>query len=255
VLHLKTFKPIRGIPHTAALSGKFVFGFLLEVHMTEKHDAAGNGADSSLASAKPPRTQLVNAGLSAEKQAILELLRVGKSVAETARAAGVNRVTIYRWLKDDAHFRAAYNQWMDEMALSYRSRMMMLTDKAVDTIEHALESGDARAAMQLLNSVGRFNPSIDVDVEAADVERRRKLDRKRKRIAMEKEDRGLDLEDQVSRWNDAEIGQMVSMDKPAKAPAKNGVPAEFDEVDLENARHEEWPVDGNRIVKKVRRRV
>jgi AcrR family transcriptional regulator len=199
--------------------------------------------------------QEIVTSLAGNQMTVLDLLRLGKSVADTARAAGISRMTIYRWLKDDAHFRAAYNQWMDEMAMSCRSRMMMMTEKALATIERAIDGGDARMAMQLLNGAGRFTPAIDADVEAADVERRRKLERKRKRIAMEKEDRGLDLDDQVSRWNDAEIGQMVGMEKPAKPPAKTAAPAEFDEMDLENAKHEEWLVDGDRIVKRVRRKV
>src|ERR1700722_11223236 len=68
--------------------------------------------------------------LGREQQAVLELLLEGKSVAETARLAAIGRTTIYRWMKSDPAFMAAYNRWHDEMNESCRSRLLMLTDSA-----------------------------------------------------------------------------------------------------------------------------
>ncbi len=40
------------------------------------------------------------------------------------------------------------------MRESSRSRLLMLTDKATEAVEKALESGDAKTAMQLLKAMG-----------------------------------------------------------------------------------------------------
>jgi transposase-like protein len=92
--------------------------------------------------------------LAAHQQATLELLVTGKSIAETARSAGVSRMTIHRWLKHDPVFRAAYNQWHEQLRESCRSRLQAMTDKAADALEKALEAGDARSALQLLKGMG-----------------------------------------------------------------------------------------------------
>ena len=74
----------------------------------------------------------------------MELLVGGKSVAETARLAGVGRATVFRWLKNDSVFRAALNQWHDQIESGCQSRLLSLTDKAADAIEKALDAGDAQ---------------------------------------------------------------------------------------------------------------
>lgn len=82
--------------------------------------------------------------LAADQQNAMELLVMGKTIAETARSAGVSRTTIYHWLRNDPVFQAAYNQWHDQLEEGCRSRLLTLTDKATDAIEKALENGDAR---------------------------------------------------------------------------------------------------------------
>ena len=53
--------------------------------------------------------------LEEKQEAALDLLRMGITVAETARTTGVSRGTIYHWLRHDPVFGAAYNRWHDEM--------------------------------------------------------------------------------------------------------------------------------------------
>ena len=89
-----------------------------------------------------------------EQQTALELLVGGKAVAETARQVGVSRSTVFRWLKNDPVFRAAYNQWQEEIQSSCQSRLMTMTDKAADALEKSLEGGDGRLALQLLKGMG-----------------------------------------------------------------------------------------------------
>jgi transposase-like protein len=152
--------------------------------------------------------------LAGEQQAALDYLRLGKSVSETARAAGIGRSTIYHWLKNDPAFQAAFNQWQDEIEQSSRARLTMLTDKAVDALVRALDDGDARAAMQLVKGIGLLNRPAERLTDAREIEKRTKLDLKRRRLELEQEDRKLDVDDQVSRMMDRDTLEMVA-DKPA----------------------------------------
>lgn len=136
------------------------------------------------------------ARLGVEQQTALELLLTGKSIAETARSAGVSRVAIYRWLKHDAAFQAAYNQWHDQLQESCRSRLQTLTDKATDALEKALEAGDARAALQLLKGMGMIKERPPGPTDPEEIE---------KTLAMEKKRQELRLRREKARLRDEEL--------------------------------------------------
>jgi transposase-like protein len=133
--------------------------------------------------------------LAVEQQAALELLVTGKSITETARAAGVARSTIYHWLRHDPVFQAAYNQWHDQLEEGCRSRLMTLTDKATDAIEKALENGDARAALQLLKGMGMIRHKIVGPTDAEEIRERDEIKREERRIALKRDKGKLIMED------------------------------------------------------------
>jgi transposase-like protein len=120
--------------------------------------------------------------LDVEQQVALELLLMGKSIAETARSTGISRSTVYQWLRKDPVFQAAYNEWHEEMRESSRSRLLMLTDKATVAVEKALESGDAKTAMQLLKAMGMLKDRPPGPTDPEEVTRISGLE-KRKRVA------------------------------------------------------------------------
>ncbi|MGD0460891.1 MAG: hypothetical protein ABSB74_00220 [Tepidisphaeraceae bacterium] len=134
--------------------------------------------------------------LGAEQQTALELLLAGKSIVETARSAGVSRMAIYRWLKHDAAFQAAYNQWRDQLQESCRSRLQALTDKATDALEKALEAGDARTALQLLKGLGMIKERPAGATDAEEI---------KKTLAMEEKRRELRLRRETARLRDEEM--------------------------------------------------
>jgi alkanesulfonate monooxygenase SsuD/methylene tetrahydromethanopterin reductase-like flavin-dependent oxidoreductase (luciferase family) len=133
----------------------------------------------------------------------LEVLVQGKSIAEGARSAGVTRATVYRWLKTDPAFRAAYNQWHEEMEERTRSRLMIIaSEKATAAVERALENGDARMALQLLRELGLVKPSGERLTEMAEVKKRVELDAMKRKIGMEEEGRKMVSEAKVQRGLD-----------------------------------------------------
>jgi predicted DNA-binding protein YlxM (UPF0122 family) len=109
--------------------------------------------------------------LTGEQRTAMELLLAGKSLAETARTAGVSRNAVYRWLKNDAAFKAIYNEWHEAMKESCRSRLKMMLDKATSAVEKALEAGDARSALALLKGMGMIEKEGERSTEVDEVAR------------------------------------------------------------------------------------
>lgn len=96
--------------------------------------------------------------ISPSQEAALAALRTGSTFREAAEVAGVARPTIYRWMQNDPHFRAAYNAWKLEQGESARGRLLKLADQAVDVIEASLNLNDRKAAVQVLKTAGALRP-------------------------------------------------------------------------------------------------
>ncbi len=103
----------------------------------------GPSAENSASESNDPTPDdgtLVSAGyaLSHPQRRALELLTRGRSIRSAASEAGVGRTTLYRWLRDDPQFIAAYNLWNDELIESARARLASLINAAVDTMGRAI---------------------------------------------------------------------------------------------------------------------
>jgi hypothetical protein len=73
------------------------------------------------------------------RRRLLQLLSEGCSISQACAAVGIGRTTVYRWLESDTEFAGAL-----DMA---RTRMIAAAEH---TLLHAIEHGDTRAAMWLL---------------------------------------------------------------------------------------------------------
>ena len=87
-------------------------------------------------------------GLSQSQEMALAALRGGQTFVRAAEEAGVTRMTLYRWLRGNAHFRAAFNAWQEEAVESARARLIKLADQAVDVVEEALGRSDEKVALE-----------------------------------------------------------------------------------------------------------
>jgi AcrR family transcriptional regulator len=92
--------------------------------------------------------------LARKQQTALAALRGGSGFPDAAQAAGVSRATVYRWVRSDPQFRAAYNEWQQAQAESARARLLGLADKAVDVVEKALGRLDQHVAVRMLKDLG-----------------------------------------------------------------------------------------------------
>ena len=95
----------------------------------------------------------------------LEALLAGRTVTDAAAAAQVDRTTLHRWLKDDMAFQAAFNRGKRELRDAAHVRLMQVAAKAVDCVEQAVESRDAKTALAVLRGLGLLdgNPEIGSD--------------------------------------------------------------------------------------------
>jgi hypothetical protein len=93
-------------------------------------------------------------GVTVEQEKAIVLMGSGKSVTEAAAEAGVGRRTLYRWLKEDPKFIAAWNAWRREIGQSARARLLGVAAEAVEAVREAVRKGDGRLALALLKGMG-----------------------------------------------------------------------------------------------------
>jgi len=84
----------------------------------------------------------------------IEMLGKGHKAMECAKAAGVSRMTLYRWMHKDANFIAAWNAWRRMQVKVARSRLLGLTNTAIDAVETSLTAGDGKLAVKVLERMG-----------------------------------------------------------------------------------------------------
>ncbi len=93
-------------------------------------------------------------GLSPEQATALERLLAGATVTEAARATGRNRSTVYRWLKNDFAFQAAWNARRAEVRDSSEAGLLKLLPKAMRVLESTLDGNDVQTALAILKGCG-----------------------------------------------------------------------------------------------------
>jgi hypothetical protein len=77
--------------------------------------------------------------LKVKQQLAITALLGGASQSAAAEAAGVDRSTLYRWMKRDAEFVAAYNRVKHDHYDTIHARMFQITNQMMDTLENLLK--------------------------------------------------------------------------------------------------------------------
>ncbi len=103
-----------------------------------------------------PAAEAAALALTPPQRLAIEHLTSGYSLVSCAKAAGVTRMTLYRWINHDARFQAAYNAWQLDALTAARTRLLAATDDAVTTVVNAVRT-DPRIAMTVLKSVGALD--------------------------------------------------------------------------------------------------
>jgi transcriptional regulator of acetoin/glycerol metabolism len=90
----------------------------------------------------------------------LESLFTGMTVTRAAKAAGVDRTTVHRWLREDWAFQAAYNSAQRDLRREMETRLPHLAEAALETVHAAVNQGDVRAALAVLKGLGALPGSV-----------------------------------------------------------------------------------------------
>jgi hypothetical protein len=108
----------------------------------------------------------------------------GGSITDAARFAGVSRMTVYRWMKNDPVFVAAMNEWQNAAEQNARSRLVGMTNRAAMAVEMALSRDNPQIAMQLLRGLGVLRKLEPRHADPDDVKRVMKLEEMRREVAL-----------------------------------------------------------------------
>lgn len=107
-----------------------------------------------------------NVALSEKQFTAISLLMRSLPVAEVARETGVNRVTIYRWLKSDL-FNAELDKRKNEMIKQSSRKLAGLMDRSIDVLGKLLSSKQQNtrrlAAGNLIDFCVKFSDITDIE--------------------------------------------------------------------------------------------
>jgi len=141
--------------------------------------------DADLAPVSPVSLdEAISLSLSPPQRMAIQLLTSGKSLVAAATAAGVNRTTLYRWLKGDPAFVAAYNAWQKDVRDTARGKILALSDLAITTIAKAMTRGDTRPALRILEATGALTHEEPGSTDPVEIQRQQKLERTKAQTAL-----------------------------------------------------------------------
>jgi transposase-like protein len=142
----------RGVSDPAYKRKEHFMGFWEHRAVQDKCDLAALKEGAVMDDETPPE-EMDRRRLSPRQMLALKAFHSGSSLADAAKAAGVTRQTLHRWRTQYHWFFEAMEVWEEGQMVIARSRLVDMADNAVDALAHAIEDGDARAAMMVLKSL------------------------------------------------------------------------------------------------------
>ncbi len=105
--------------------------------------------------------------LSASQLKALGALLSGEAITRAAEAAGVDRSTVHRWLREDWSFQAALNRGRRELRDAVLSCLLRSAEQAAGVVARAVDEGDLKVALAVLKGLGLLSGGI-VEIETDD---------------------------------------------------------------------------------------
>jgi len=105
-------------------------------------------------------------GLTPKQVLAAGALTAGQTITDAAQAAGVDRSTVHRWLREDFHFQAALNAARRDLLSEIENRLLRLAHDAANAVGQAIEAGDVSAAIAVLRGIGALSgkrPAIGLE--------------------------------------------------------------------------------------------
>jgi transposase-like protein len=133
----------------------------------------------------------------------LTMIVNGKPFGEAAREVGINRTTLYRWMRLDPQFRAAYNAWQMEQREDCRAALLRCGQEAVAKISKMV-SIDQDTAWKVIKELGLFRDSPALPTELANVRREIEIEKNEQEDALEQRRTGLAMPGLLQRMLEAQ---------------------------------------------------
>jgi len=92
--------------------------------------------------------------LTPEQARALAALVGGATITAAGEAAGRDRTTVHRWLREDHGFQAVYNTARADLRREVEAQLDHIVQDAVEAVRGAVRSGDVRAALAVLKGTG-----------------------------------------------------------------------------------------------------
>jgi hypothetical protein len=87
--------------------------------------------------------------LTTTQQCVANALAAGATVSAAAHSHGLNRVTVYRWMKQLKPFQDALYKSRAEFILDRRDKLYYLTNRALNSLESILDKPNSSPAVKL----------------------------------------------------------------------------------------------------------
>ncbi|MDB5333477.1 MAG: hypothetical protein JWP03_4628 [Phycisphaerales bacterium] len=101
--------------------------------------------------------------------AALKTIMAGRGPVSAAMAANVHRGTLYRWMKEDAAFRAALIKCEEAAREAARHQLLCIADVAAAVVRREVRAGNVQTAMAILRSMGLLDRlNVDPKTREAD---------------------------------------------------------------------------------------
>lgn len=168
--------------------------------------------------------------LSEEQQRALGMITQGITIRDVGQQLGIHRGTIYRWLKADPYFRAAFNAWQLEQQESCRAALVKAAEEAVVKVVKCIPH-DSALAWRVIKELGLLSRLRPMAVDPSRVEMEIALeDHEEESVLLKRIQQEVDGEDEVASprgdlgrllrlKSDAECGGSRRSEPPSAAPA------------------------------------
>jgi hypothetical protein len=124
-----------------------------------------------------------DASLSDVQLVALEALCQKKTEKDAAEAAGVDPRTVRRWLKTNAHFKAAYNSWLRDISDTAHSHILAIYDEAAHVVAESVRQKNVASARMVLKDMPKPSTARPCTPEA--VAKEMELDRRAEELRLQ----------------------------------------------------------------------